>query len=306
MWGKACVYIQRGLSQPEDFSIFGIWLAIGIELLARSAVASISPVLLADAVKTRDNILYALQIKNDPTRARSISTRQVSDLCLELFSGHFNRDDKDFIDAFIEKRNEELHSGGLPFEIYKPAIWIKKFYKACKALCECQGMQLIDLLGEQESLVAEKILAETLKKITDGVRLKIETHRTAFAKLSDEAKDRARHDSAVYMTAHVHQGEHMCVCPACNSDAGITGTPAGDETVALENNMIVERQPLLPASLLCQACKLKLDGYEELVAAELGDRYTRTSRYTPEVYYGFDYESDLNDGPEPNSRYDNE
>ena len=41
-------------------------------------------------------------------------------------------------------------------------------------------------------------------------------------------------------------------------------------------------------------------------AGELGDRYTRTSEYTPESYSGFDYEGNIDSGPEPTSMYDNE
>jgi hypothetical protein len=42
------------------------------------------------------------------------------------------------------------------------------------------------------------------------------------------------------------------------------------------------------------------------LAGELGDRYTRTSEYTPESYSGFDYEGNIDSGPEPTSMHDKE
>ena len=42
----------------------------------------------------------------------------------------------------------------------------------------------------------------------------------------------------------------------------------------------------MPERFNCIACNLKFNGYSELVAAEMGDQYTRTIRYSPEDYYG--------------------
>lgn len=53
-----------------------------------------------------------------------------------------------------------------------------------------------------------------------------------------------------------------------------------------EDNEIKVQQPVSPRSFACQACGLKLEGYAELDAAQLGGQYTRTKHYSPEDYYG--------------------
>ena len=53
-----------------------------------------------------------------------------------------------------------------------------------------------------------------------------------------------------------------------------------------EEDNIKVQQPVSPSSLACPACGLKLQGYAELDAVQLGGQYTRTINYSPEDYYG--------------------
>ena len=48
LFGKALLYIERMESYTADDWQFGFWSALSLELLARAALAHISPVLLAD------------------------------------------------------------------------------------------------------------------------------------------------------------------------------------------------------------------------------------------------------------------
>jgi hypothetical protein len=66
----------------------------------------------------------------------------------------------------------------------------------------------------------------------------------------------------------------------------VQGEAFGPEYVSHDNGEIVVRTAVSPKGFSCSACGLKLDGYAELDAAELGGQYTRRTRYSPQEYYG--------------------
>jgi hypothetical protein len=41
LWAKAKLFIERAFDQQEDDSQFGLWAALSMELLARSALAAL-------------------------------------------------------------------------------------------------------------------------------------------------------------------------------------------------------------------------------------------------------------------------
>jgi len=75
---KAQLYIEQMDSTVADEWKYGLWSALTLELLARAALANISPVLLADPQNWR-NIMHALG--NAPTAKKfsptSIGTKEV-------------------------------------------------------------------------------------------------------------------------------------------------------------------------------------------------------------------------------------
>ena len=56
---KAQRYVDTMLKQDRESWEFGLWSALALEMLARAALASISPTLIADG-KDWNNIYYAL------------------------------------------------------------------------------------------------------------------------------------------------------------------------------------------------------------------------------------------------------
>jgi hypothetical protein len=57
LWAKSKLYFGYALEVPRDDARFGLWCAMGLELLARAAIASISPTLLADPDHNQKNLL---------------------------------------------------------------------------------------------------------------------------------------------------------------------------------------------------------------------------------------------------------
>ncbi len=48
LYGKARAYVKRAHDEPLDTALFGFWMSLALELLCRSALAKVHPVLLAD------------------------------------------------------------------------------------------------------------------------------------------------------------------------------------------------------------------------------------------------------------------
>lgn len=78
LFAKAHLYVEQMEEATADDWQHGLWSALSLELLARAALAHISPTLLADASDWR-NLMYALG--NPPTAKKfspaSISTNEV-------------------------------------------------------------------------------------------------------------------------------------------------------------------------------------------------------------------------------------
>src|SRR5262245_61154588 len=108
LYSKAALYFERVQDEDRHSPAFAFWCALSLELLARSAVAKISPALLADATSHTDGILYALELprrtEKPPT---SIGTKQVIELC-ELLVDRFEEDERKVALALAAFRNAEL------------------------------------------------------------------------------------------------------------------------------------------------------------------------------------------------------
>lgn len=285
LWSKASLFFEKAFDESKDDPLFGLWSALGLELLARSALAHVSPTLLAEPDKDHRYLLHALNIGSERVPRKSLSSAQVLSLCSKLFD-QFAEEDKSLCLAIINRRNEELHSGSAAFAEYPSSQWLSGFYCACKALCEAQNYTLEDLFGVEEAQFALELISSKKKETRGAVESKIAAHRKVFEGRSDEDQKSAKIQASQWSNTQSWYGGHKSSCPACGASAVIEGEPYGQEKVSHEDNVVVVRQPVNPRTFKCTACNLELNGYAELEAAGMGGRYTSKSAYSPEEYFG--------------------
>ena len=285
LWTKSKLFFEYAFDCPREDPRFGLWCAMGVELLARAAVASVSPTLLAESDRDHKYLLHALNRGSERVPRRSIATSQVLSLCQTLFSD-FTSDDQQAANALVNRRNDELHTGAAAFAEYTTQKWIAGFYRSCRSLCEALGESLESLFGADEANVAEHVLKETENEVKQRVASLIAAHRKVFEALSDKQREAAAKAATEAADKLAFQRHHRVTCPACNSKAAVQGAPFGPENITNDEDEIVIKQAVVPHTFSCTACNLKVDGYAELNAANLGDQYTRKSTYTPEEYYG--------------------
>lgn len=296
--------MERAFGEPTEDPIFGLWAALALELLARSALASVSPALLAEPDKDHRYLLHALGRGAEKTSRKSIASVQVLQLCSTIFA-EFTEEDKNVATAIINRRNEELHSGTAAFIEYPSSKWLAGFHKACKALCKAQGKELADFYGDAEADNAEEMLAAQRTVVKGHVESKIAAHRKVFDAKPKDERDKIAATAQKLAAELAWKGYHKTKCPSCGCWAGIQGDVYGRESVSHEDGEVVVRRPVSPRSLSCSACDLRLMGYAELDSAGLGGRYTRTSHYSPEEYFGL-VNPDTTGDDDPGAEYDNE
>lgn len=284
LFTKAKLFFEKGFDEDKESPFFGLWCAMGLELLARSAVAHVSPTLLAEPDPSHQNLLHALNLGSATGKKKSLITAQVLLLCQNLIPP-FTKDHSKISSAIINQRNEELHTGSAAFEDYPTSLWIAGFYKCCKILSEFQGESLNSLFGDEIEKEANMILSEVEEEVIGKTHTSIAAHKKVFESKSRNDRNSLAAESENNSEKLAYRGHHRVNCPACGSLATIIGEPYGKENIETKIDEIVVRQSILPTKFHCVACELKISGYNALTAANLSNHYTRRTTYSPEEYF---------------------
>lgn len=303
LFSKARLFFERAFDFDREDPRFGLWCALGIELLARAALASVSPTLLAEPDDEHRHLLHALGRGAERLSHKSIGSAKVFALCRTLFDG-FREEDQRACTALLNRRNDELHTGGAPFDEYPTNVWLAGFYRACNALASALGETLEIVLGKDEAEIAAKTLAIDQNDTKQRVASSIAAHKKVFDAKDPPEQTALQKNAAEQGERLAHHRYHRTVCPSCKSIALLQGDAFGKEHVSHGDDEIIVKQSVAPTSFSCLACGLKLSGFSELTEAGLSGHYTRTTMFTPEDYYGLvNLEQWLS---EQGSEYDNE
>lgn len=285
LWAKSKLFFERASEQPADDPQYGLWCSLGLELLARAALASVSPALLAEPDPNHQYLLHALGVGPKMSSPVSLGASKVFALCQSLFSG-FTKEDFVSSMALINRRNAELHSAEAAFDNYPSKQWLPSFYHSCSSLAAALGETLETLFGAEQARIASDILKQSKEGVEGRVKNSIAAHKKVFDAKPDPDRLAAAQVAALQTVQLVTERHHKVSCPSCGSDATVEGDPFGPERLDHENGDIVVRQSVSPRIFSCKACGLKLTGYVELDVADLGGTYTRRTTFLPEDYYG--------------------
>jgi hypothetical protein len=282
LWAKSVLFMSRAVAEDREDETFGLWAAMGLELLARASVSKVSPLLLAEPEKDQRNVLHALGFGSGSPK--SIATTQVLLLC-RTFIPEFTEDELKASSALVNRRNDELHTGEAAFASFPTQSWLPGFYRCCKVLSEFQGETLDTLFGEEEAKAALEILHKCEENVLGKVKSLIAAHARVFAGKDNNERTRLASEAEKQGLILACHGHHRVKCPSCDSIATVQGDAFGGERIEHGDGTITVRQSVLPTRFACSACELKLSGYAELLAAGVADHFTRRTEFTPEEYY---------------------
>ena len=296
---KAQLYSEEMLSFPHDDWKFALWSTLSLELLARAALSTFSPALVAETKNNWDSLLYALDIQPNTTNfiPRAIDISEVFNRLQKLIPD-FTPELESFCRRHMAKRNEELHSGGTPLVGVSTASWLPTYYQACIVLLSSMGKGIEQFLGSTEVNVAEAMIDAAKDESAKSIKGAIHAHKVVWDNNDIDEQESLALQSSTWAT---RQDGHRVSCPACDCAAILTGSAIAPPLKAITgDDEITETQEYLPSRFECVACSLKIHGLSQLSAAGLGDTYNATFIYDANVYYASEdyygeYEPDYNE-----------
>lgn len=210
----------------------------------------------------------------------------------------FNSELAGFSRRHTTKRNAELHSGVAAFDGDKHSTWLPQFYQTCKVLLGDLGSKFDDVFGAEEAATAEKLIEAFADEAAKAVKATISEFEKRWAALKKEEREKATILATLWATKH---SGHRVNCPACKSNAIVTGDSISTPTKSISGDIITEKQEHLPGKFECIACGLKIAGLSQLTVAGLGDVYVKTQSYDASEYYSPPESEQEWDGWEPDN-----
>jgi hypothetical protein len=292
---KSQRFAEEMLKFPKDDWRFALWSTLVLELLGRAALAKVHPALLAEP-KDWNHLLYSLghSPKANKFVPKSIDVSSVFSRVRDI-NNEFTTELEGFAILHMNRRNEELHGGSTPLDSLKSSGWLPTYYRACEVLTKSAGSSLSLLLGAEETKVAEQMISAAMDESAKAVKQLVAAHKTIWNEKSSDEREKLSLQSSAWATK---QDGHRVKCPACSSDALVSGVAISAPLRNLDNNNVVETQQYLPTKFECVACQLKVSGLSQLSVCGLGDTYKATLTYDLASYY---IENDDYAGYEPDN-----
>jgi DNA-directed RNA polymerase subunit RPC12/RpoP len=292
LFAKAQVFAEAMAEDDDTDWKFGLWSTFTLEMLLRSAIASVSPVLIAEK-EDWANLLYGLGLQ--PKKARFVPR---SAMVTELLSRaedlvpDFSREHANFCASHFARRNGEIHTGESPFENVGSSVWLPMFYSVCEILLKKIGESLKSLFGLETAKRAREDIDALRDETAKVVKGSMNAHKTIWNEKTEEERETAM---AQAKTASLRHYGHRVKCPSCGSTALVQGKEAGEPKRTVDDDGIVERQVMKPEAFSCVACGLKIAGFSKLLAAGLGNTFISSSTYDAIECFNIDIEEKMRD-----------
>ena len=284
LFNKAKLYMTRAFDVPRSDPLFPFWASLGLELLGRAVLANVHPTLLADPRSDAgDNLFYALGY--EVKAPKSIPAHTVFTRCMRVVED-FTDFERERCMTVIDRRNEELHTAGLPFEKLPTELWLPGFFRDCSILLESIGRTLDDLIGPVEAAGARHMLVEADRDLEIEIEKRIGQSKKGFESLSVEDREARRvlgRSRLRNLQSRLHT--KLVRCPACGGEASVSGEVVKFGEARLRDGLIVQERVIVATAFECPACDLALHAPSELNAAKLGGQFSIEEEYDPIEYY---------------------
>ena len=283
LWMKAVSFVNRSFDALDnsDFPLAATWAAVALELLGKSTLANLNPCLVADPSDDGISLLIAAGVLRDYSRAKSIPAKAVFSRCRRAFPA-FSADEALRV---ASARNEELHSGLMPFDaIADTDSWWGKYWAQVVILVEARGDSVESFVGTMRVEAVDSWLAsnaEHVRLFTER-RIAEAVERWSVALSSVQGANTL----AAFLTRLPQlsvEFSSSVVCPACDHHAVLLG----DEVESSEIDSDSAEGPpfevltVYPDTLECRNCGLFLDGRTYLAEVGLDALFSVERGYEP-------------------------
>lgn len=298
LFSKSTVYIHRGFQAKDagDLDQYQLWLSLALELLGKAALSSIHPCLVVDPLHAGS--MFAAAGKPIGADIKTIGSKTIFERLSHL-SKYFDKGVKDFCDAIALRRNAELHSGEVPFQEMKLEAWEGNFWHASQVILDILGFELEEWLGANASAQKMIIKEARLARVSAAV-LRVKQAKEHFLLLKASDRKEAVDLSKKKRFYHYHNLFNAFVedawdvtCPACGGRAYLGGDLFEESIVGGESEHSWEEEVAKSygaEEFFCPTCELRLNGRDEIEAADLDPDYTKFE--TREREYEMEYGND--------------
>ncbi|WP_301153738.1 hypothetical protein [Metapseudomonas otitidis] len=300
--GKSRLYASRALQAKasKDSEVYQIWAALALELLGKAQLAGIHPCLVVETENT-NSLLEACGIETD-TKVKTISAHVVF-ARLKHTVEKFGTPHAEACKAISSRRNAELHSGQAAFTGMVDKDWEGQFWSTAQLILTSMSLDLEDWVGGDSNIPAT--LAQDFRTIkVEAAKQRIANARATFLspegkKLGKKELEALRQHSKMFQFYSYHEIFRYLLdnywdvpCPACGCKGFIGGDRVHEEVIDqdFENGYEIVERYFTPVEFYCPSCDLRLDGPEEMEAAEFDEEYTDQDER--EIEYEPDYGND--------------
>ena len=272
-WSKGQLYIRRAQLAEADEGLYAFWMSLAMEFIARAALSKVSPVLNADP-KQVDNIYFALGLR-EVGGPRTVPLHSVFVRCVTVVDG-FEEPHRKFCDFLGVQRNEELHTGSLPFENLKLQDWLQSYYEVVDILCRHLEHDLDDLFGSGEAEAARELLKVSTEGSQSAVKRSIAAHKSVFDEKSKKERQQLSKDARGRAVSAREAAETASLvdCPSCASSGVVTGRAVRSSRPYYEHEHLFEEVTCLTESFSCDACGLRLSSVSDVLWSGIEPNFT--------------------------------
>ena len=231
LWIKAKLFLNRAMDDAaRSFDEQALWAALALELLAKAALARVSPLLIAEPNEEGTNLLIASGLVKGDARFTSVRAKTLMARCHKAFKPF------DQVEAMkiINGRNEYLHSSGAGFLAIPPHAWWPRYWAQAATLVTALDRDIEELVGSDREHTVTKYLEQNARNIEQRTEALIERAKQRRQQWLDgtlPAKVAAEWKAGQSLSAQMAHTE-AATCPACGS----TGLLEGEEVMNVEMN----------------------------------------------------------------------
>ncbi|MDD7834988.1 hypothetical protein [Paenarthrobacter sp. AB444] len=265
LWLKAKLFISRAMDDrnPQSFDEQALWASLALELLGKSALARISPLLIAEPTEEGKNILAALGIGEGDGKFTTVKASTVFKRCKRAFPTF----DLALATDISNARNEYLHGAGVGFGGQTPDKWWQRFWSCASTLITGQDRTIDQLVGFRRERIVEKFLEQNQQYMQERYDALVHRARQRFgqhARGDLSEKMRKAWKTPYQLSAGLSYAE-SATCPACSSSGLLEAEEVQDErTDGYYDSSTGEYDSwgaadALPDHFSCSECQLVLD-----------------------------------------------
>jgi hypothetical protein len=236
LWIKAKLFLNRAMDDDgvRSFDEQALWAALALEVLAKAALARISPVLIAEPTEEGANLLAALGLVKGGDHFSSVRAKTIFTRCHRAFRPF----DLKEATRFTQARNEYLHGPGVPFLAIPPEVWWPKFWAQIDILVKSMDREMSDLVGRDREPLVDSYLSQNRKNIenrTEALIARARQRITQYRAGTMTTRMVAEWNSVGNLTAYMKY-QTPWECPACD----LEGVLEGDEEIERERERTVD------------------------------------------------------------------